>query len=94
MGFYVNPFNETKEEFLERCGKPFCGSWKDRPSNSGIIFLIDNFMFTAAGLAYCEDEFNEFNRNDGRPKKVFSVSIEDLKTVFGEWEISKIVLNV
>lgn len=87
MGCYINPEGEAKEEFLERVGEEVVS---DYISNSFSIIkekgklpvvLVDNGIFTAAGIAYCEGEFEAFVRYDGRPKKFYLVDIEKLKEV-------------
>jgi len=82
MGYYVNPKNETKEQFLNKHGIRFSGTWKDVPEDSLPVILIDNGIFTAAGIAYQESEFKVFTDPfDSRPKEVFIVPIEKLKEV-------------
>lgn len=84
MGCYVNPPNETKEDFLLRCGEPVQGilKWKNVPKGFLPVMLINNGPFTAAGIAYCEEELHAFTRPDDlRPKLLFLVKIEDLYAV-------------
>ena len=89
MGAYVNPRNETKESFLEREGKrvpPFWEEleWEDIPEGMLPVYLIDNRLFTAAGIAYCKQEMEAFSRDDGRRKKVYLVPIAKLHDVSPE----------
>ena len=65
MGFYINPENESKEDFLRREGKsmgPAIGNsfeWENLPDGSLPVIIIDNGYFTAAGIAFSEREFEE-----------------------------------
>ena len=82
MGCYVNPVGETKESWLEanarRIPRP---SWP--PSDGQLqVCLVQNRHFTAAGIAFTEAEMIAFSDpDDFRPKRWYSASIEDLKTV-------------
>jgi len=59
MGAYINPADESKEDFLLREGKliPRPLAYEDIPDDSYLIALIDNVTFTAAGVAFNEQEF-------------------------------------
>lgn len=87
MGCYINPNNETKEEFLKREGKEVIsdyvsGNFKFIKQEGKLpVVLVDNGRFTAAGIAYTEREFERFVRYDNRPKRIFIVPIEKLKKV-------------
>ena len=83
MGAYVNPENETKEKFLEREGRPVGNiKWKDVPEGFLPVILLDNFAFSAAGIAYSERELNAFtDPRDSRIKKIYLVPIEKLLPV-------------
>lgn len=87
MGCYVNPENETKEEFLEREGQEVItdfvsSNYKFLKQEGKLpVVLCDNGNFTAAGVAYTEREFERFVRYDNRPKRIFIVPIEKLKKV-------------
>lgn len=86
MGYYVNPKTETKEEFLERQGKRITRSefvaFTDFSGPNLPVCLMDNGLFTAAGIAYNQREVEEFSDpNDHRPKMYYLVSKEDLRTV-------------
>ena len=85
MGCYVNPKDENKEAWLNVHGtvlsinSPFESYCKD---NCLPVILVDNGLFTAAGVAYNEEEFKEFTSPmDFRPKRGYKVKIEDLKKV-------------
>lgn len=86
MGYYVNPPNESKEDFLDREGMvippyPRLG-WKDVPDGFLPVVLINNGPFTAAGIAYCEGELKAFtDPGDLRPKVIYLVKREKLIAV-------------
>lgn len=87
MGCYIDPINETKEEFLEREGEEVVSDvismlFKEFKKGGKLpVVWVDNGRFTAAGIAYCESEFERFVRYDNRPKKFYLVDIEKLKDV-------------
>jgi hypothetical protein len=83
MGFYVNPTNEEKEFFLDREGLEVPeADWENIPKDSVPVILINNGMFSAAGIAYDEDEYEVFtNKEDRRPKKIFIVKKSKLKEI-------------
>jgi hypothetical protein len=81
MGCYVNPKNEFKESFLDREGvvlnKP--PVWEEVPFGQLPVVLINNGLFTAAGVAYCKSELQAFtDPKDRRPKKYYFVDIDKL----------------
>ena len=82
MGLYINSPNETKEQFLEREGLEVpVVDWENIPSDSLPVILMDNGMFTAAGIGFCEKEYNLLNdrKKDLRPKKIFIVKKDKIK---------------
>lgn len=87
MGCYVNPKNESKEAWLEKHGTAMPinidTSYNDYCKDECLpVILVDNGMFTAAGVAYDEREFQDFTSPmDLRPKRGYKVKIEDLKKV-------------
>jgi len=88
MGFYVNPPNESKEDFLAREGikGPYDlkFKWDSVPEGFLPVVLVDNGPFTAAAIAYCESELEAFtDMNDRRPRQIFFVKIEKLIPVAG-----------
>ena len=92
MGYYINPSDETKEEWLNNNGIEVTNpSWDALPNfrptefqgDDGVyVCLVDNGPFTAAAVCYNEQEFDEFNRDDEpRPRKWYVVSREDIINV-------------
>lgn len=66
MGFYINPSNMTKEEWLRRNGEmidPVTAS-EHSAGDQVVVCLVDNGPFTAAGIAYDDRERDEFCRRD------------------------------
>lgn len=87
MGFYVNPTDCTKEEFLYKHGTlstreiPF----EEYPQGHLPVVLIDNRIFTAVGIAFSENEYKAFTQaNDPRPRSIYSVPIAELVKVSGD----------
>ncbi len=81
MGFYVNPSNASKEEFLRQKGVavPRTFKWADKPKGSLPVVLVDNGHFTAAAICYSEQEYTGFIApSDRRPKEVYIVKVDDL----------------
>jgi len=85
MRCYVNPKNETKEQFLIREGALI-----SQEEARIYVWLItckpvcwmNNGPFTAAAVCYNKKEFEAFScTDDDRPKQWFLVNIEKLKTV-------------
>lgn len=85
MGYYINPINQTKEEFVAKHAREIS---RDAFTNFNFentkdvlpICLIDNGPFRAFGIAYFRTELVAFaNPMDNRPKRYFIISIEILK---------------
>lgn len=82
MGVYINPADgRTKEQWLEE--EKFDGETTLPPGyeefkagqSQGLelVCLVNNGPFTAAGIAYNDREYDEFCREDYRPKLWFWV---------------------
>ena len=89
MGYYVNPPNESKEQFLKREGikAPFDSklNWESVPKDFLPVVLVDNGHFTAAAIAYDAQELAECTSlNDPRPRQIYMVKIEKLVKVSDE----------
>jgi hypothetical protein len=80
MGCYINPRNQTKEEFLREHGEPTSTPCEVTETHLPVV-LVNNGPFTAAGVAYDNREREAFLYPDPRPKQWFRVSREELRKV-------------
>jgi hypothetical protein len=80
MGLYINPVNETKEEFLNREGTPAQPEWPSDPDKV-LVCWIENQMFTAAAVIFDHDELREFTQPDTRPRLWYTVPKQSLSEV-------------
>jgi hypothetical protein len=84
MGYYINPEDPSKENWLTLRGvkitpqeaKDFV--FEENPDSLPVC-LIDNGAFFAAGIAYDEREKDCFIAPDGRTKQWYKVPKEALK---------------
>lgn len=84
MGYYVNPQGMSKDEWLESNGMRTTDElkWKDVLPGILPVVLVNNGLFTAAGICYRESELLEFlDPSDKRPKLVYLCLIDDLLKV-------------
>lgn len=85
MGYYINPKQGTKEEWLAANATPISreeAAQFDFASDQLPICLVDNFAFTAAAIAYCPQERDVFLYDrTGRPRRWFSAP----KAALVEW---------
>ena len=84
MGYYINPPNMTKEQWLAEHGYELEVGAQQWPPPSGftIVCLVENPFFTAAGICYNEDEFKVFNDpGDPRQRVWWHVPSEDVVEV-------------
>lgn len=89
MGFYINPKNRSKEQWLDEHGLQ-CGQPKVHLDGIGnvAVCLVDNGWMTAAAIAFDQRELERFTRpDDERPKKWFWVPIEAVKEFLHGQEI-------
>lgn len=77
MGAYINPYNETKEAFLEREGTLIdrnVAAWHMDFHDKMLVALVDNGAFTAAAIAFDDRELADFTApGDKRPIKYYLV---------------------
>lgn len=84
MGFYINPPDMTKEQFLVQHGERISGEAarilaSNEQSDNMAVCLMNNGGFTAAGIAYCLQEYNAMSHpEDNRSKAWYSVPARDL----------------
>jgi len=86
MGIYVNPIEGTKEDWLSIFAESLkeLPSWKDIQKGFLPVCLIDNRIFTAAAVAYDEDEYTVLRNvaaDDDRPRTWFMAKENDLVEV-------------
>jgi|ADurb_Leu_01_Slu_FD_contig_41_2044693_length_1395_multi_2_in_0_out_0_2 hypothetical protein len=100
MGYYINPIDMTKERWLNTFAN-FVGSidankeipkWEDIAKGDILpVILVDNGMFTAAGVAYSEQEYKAFtDPRDKRARELYTAKVDDLlrvvRNMFGQLE--------
>ena len=79
MGYYVNPKDQSKGEFLAKYPRFFSAPQWPLPEGQTAVCLVNNSLFTAAGICHSEAELNSFNEpGDYRPKLWFIVPTVDL----------------
>lgn len=82
MGVYVNPVNQSKEDWLQENSVYSASEGPDTFDSSPNhlpVCLINNGTFTAAGVACNERELMAFSDPfDSRPKEWYLVPIEKL----------------
>ena len=80
MGVYIDPANGTKEEWLKKHGQKFLTfRWNYLEAGELPVILVKNPAFTAAAIAFCEEEFDIFmNPRDERYKEIYICKISDL----------------
>lgn len=83
MGAYINPETGTKEDWLKGHAIQWSPDklWDDTPEGHLPVFLVDNGPFTAAAIAYSEQEFDYFAADKTRQAVRFVAKITDLMDV-------------
>jgi hypothetical protein len=80
MGYYINPPNSSKEQFLKEKGivifEVSAGNYLNDETMP--VCLVNNGGFTAAAIGYSQSEINCFKQPDGRPKIWYAVKRSDL----------------
>lgn len=85
MGAYVN-HQMGKEIWLIANAKEVTSIlWENVPEGHLPVVLVDNGLFTAAGIGYTKEELEAFTSPfDNRPKRFFIAPIEKLHEVSPE----------
>lgn len=85
MGLYINPPEETKEQFLDREGRILQFPKYPPPEEDVLVCLVDNGIFTAAGVVCDQRDWNDFSeyKKDKRKKKWYLVNKSLLPNVTG-----------
>jgi hypothetical protein len=80
MGYYINPPDMTKEQWLKLHGDEVTVGYVQRNTDANLVpvCLVDNGSHTAAGIAYDKRELEAFLYPDSRPKRWFMVAREKL----------------
>ena len=79
MGLYIDPRGTSKEAWLRHHGiQKLVAPTRFREGNYVAVCLVDNGMFSAAGICYSQEELTDFVRFDGRAKIWYYVPIEEL----------------
>lgn len=87
MGYYINPLNGTKEEFLKRFGRSVNPrEFHDFSGPNALVCLVYTGTYNALGIAYNEPEKERFLIDDERAKRWYLVNKsslpEDVRHVF------------
>ena len=81
MGCYINPPDMTKEEWLKKYGQPTLLPCEVTQTHVPVC-LVDNRMFTAAGVGYHPLEVNDFKEGmGGRKHSWWKVRRDDVRKV-------------
>lgn len=79
LGLLCESFGYVEGTVLEKYGREVTRSEIAITDDSLPVVLVNNFAFTAAGIAYNEGEVRAFtDPSDGRPKRYFMVPRENL----------------
>ena len=83
MGDYINPKVGTKEEYLTENAESITfetfKSFNDFEEDTVPVVLVNNGLFTAAGIMFNQNELNEWVellKDDYRPRSYFLISKE------------------
>ena len=75
MGYYINPPDMSKAEWLRLNGIPIAPPSSHLMGSKIAVCLVDNGLFDAAGIAYSQQELEAFKYPDARPKRWYAVPL-------------------
>lgn len=76
MGAYIDLEDQSKEQWLSENGREI-SDVSGVAQDEMLVVLINNYAYTAAGIAFSPGETEEFlDKNDSRPKKLFAVKTD------------------
>ena len=80
MGYYIDPPSGNKGKWLLENGYVLKRAPQTNTDGVGnvAVVLVENGLFTAAGIAFDQRELEAFKEPDGRPKEWYWVPIEKL----------------
>jgi len=86
MGYYINPENMSKEEWVLKYSIRSNGRIPPKShtevNEQGVlcvwVCIIDNIMFTAAGICVSAGELQAFAHSDGRAKRWYLIPFDRL----------------
>lgn len=90
MGLYINPKNESKESWISKnCSKITQSHFDGFNKFDGeyvTVCLVDNLMFTAAGICFDEREHKAFvdSLDDGRYYDFYLTTKDKIREVVGD----------
>lgn len=98
MGIYVNPKGRSKESWLDEHGEllanaPEAASF-DFSGDQAVVCLVNNQLFTAAGIAFDSRELVCFNTYDCREKTWYLVPKTKLFEIHPEYEPAFFIYGV
>ncbi len=92
MGYYINPPEGTKEDWIRLNAKFFDGDWDEVPEGLTLLVWMDNGPFTALAIIDCEEELQAFFRGgDNRPKRKFLASMDKVVEVCGDPALKEVL---
>ncbi len=85
MGYYINPPDMSKEEFLKSFGRRLESAPTEHENEEGVaVCLVNNGPFTAAGIIFNANELEAFSDpQDYRPKIWYRVEEKHLAPYCG-----------
>lgn len=87
MGIYVEPKGVSNEAWLDEHSTSKSkerSPYTDIPKDHSMVFLVDNWSFAAAGIAFDEQEYNRFVAGRAqRPVTYYIVPDVELEAVTG-----------